>query len=72
MTEKVSELCHGYHSCSFPADPSYLEAEPCEIFHLTLKTTFACVDKSVLQAKFVDRVTSTTEPPKTTAVYQHE
>ena len=69
VTEKVSELCHGYSSCSFKADPSELEAKPCEIFHLTLKTTFACVDKSVLLAKFVDRVTTTTEPPKTTSVY---
>ena len=47
-----------------------MEAEPCEIFHLTLKTTFACVDKSVFQAKFVDRVTTTTEPPRTTTLYQ--
>ena len=70
MTEKVSELCHGYSSCLFKADPSELEAKSCEIFHLTLKTTFACVDKSVLLAKFVDRVTTTTEPPTTTTVYK--
>ena len=70
MTEKVSELYHGYSSCLFKADPSELEAKSCEIFHLTLKTTFACVDKSVLLAKFVDRVTTTTDPPKTTTVYK--
>ena len=70
MTDKVSELCHGYHSCTFKADPFDLEAVPCQSFHLTLKTTYACVDKSVFHAKFVDRVTTTTEPSTTTSMFK--
>jgi len=70
VTDKVSDLCHGYHSCTFKADPYDLEANPCQSFHLTLKTTFACVDKSVFHAKFVDRVTTTTEPSTTTTMYK--
>ena len=70
MTDKVSEICHGYHSCTFKADPFELEAVPCQSFHLTLKTTFACVNKSVFHAKFVDRVTTTIEPTTTTTMYK--
>ena len=70
VTKIVSELCHGYVSCSFTANPFHLEADPCQKFHLTLKTTFACVDKSVFHAKFVDRVTTTTEPSTTTTMYK--
>ena len=47
-------------SCSFTADPLTLSVSACLGLHLTLKTTFACVDKSVFQPKFVDRLTTTT------------
>ena len=55
-------------SSSFTADPLTLSVSACLGLHLTLKTTFACVDKSVFQPKFVDRVTTTTTtttPPTT-------
>ena len=56
---------------SFTADPLTLSVSACLGLHLTLKTTFACVDKSVFQPKFVDRVTTTTTtttPPTTTTL----
>ena len=68
VTDKVSDICHGYHSCTFKADPYELEAIPCQTFHLTLKTTFACVDKAVFHAKFVDRVTTTVQPTTSTTM----
>ena len=70
VTDKVSELCHGYHSCTFKADPFDLKAAPCQSFHLTLKTTYACVDKSVFHAKFVDRVMTTADLSTTTLMYK--
>ena len=57
--------------CSFTADPLTLSVSACLGLHLTLKTTFACVDKSVFQPKFVDRVTTTTTtttPPTTSTL----
>ena len=56
---------------SFTADPLTLSVSACLGLHLTLKTTFACVDKSVFQPKFVDRVTTTTTtttPPTTSTL----
>ena len=37
-----------------------LAASSCLGLHLTLKTTFACVDKAVFQEQYVDRPTTTT------------
>ena len=59
VTDPVSELCHGYSSCSYKADPDTLQAGPCLGVQVTLKTTYACVNMSVFQEKFVDRVTAT-------------
>ena len=41
-------------------------ADCTRVEHLTLKVTFACVDKSVFHSRFVDRVTTTTTTTKTT------
>merc|ERR1719422_527695 len=71
VTGRVQSLCHGYRACSFTADPLTLSVSACLGLHLTLKTTFACVDKSVFQPKFVDRVTTTTTtttPPTTSTL----
>ena len=60
-------LCHGYQACSFEADPYALSAPSCH-FHSTMKTTFACVDKSVFHAEFVDQQISTAKPSTTTKI----
>ena len=75
VTERVSSLCHGYSACRFRAEPASLgqAGSVCSGaanqrsglgrslgLGLTLKLTFACVDKSVFHTEYVDRKTTPT------------
>ena len=64
VTERVSSLCHGYSACRFRAEPVSLgqpgSACSADKHRLTLKLTFACVDKSVFHSDYVDRKTTST------------
>ena len=68
VTSEVSQLCHGYSDCQFLADSAriggvhHCVGAP----HLTLKVTYACVDQSVFNANYVDRVTTTSTTTTTT------
>ena len=75
VREGVSRLCHGYKACSFRAQPASL-AQPGSACSargqrrsLTLKLTFACVDKSVFHAEFVDRKTTPTTTTISTTTF---
>ena len=65
VTDRVSSLCHGYSACRFRAEPGSLgqagsACSGANKHHLTLKLTFACVDKSVFHSEYVDRKTTPT------------
>ena len=68
VTDTVSDFCHGYSDCKFSANPASLGGvrQCIGAEHLTLKVTFACVDKSVFHSKYVDRITTTTPATTTT------
>ena len=68
VTSEVSRLCHGYNHCHFSADSGQVGGvDQCVgAAHLTMKVTYACVDKSIFNANYVDRVTTTTTTTTTT------
>ena len=72
VTESVSSLCHGYSTCSFRASPAGLGLQSVcrgvDPHQLTLKLTFACVDKSVFHTQYVDRVTTASTTTTTTTI----
>ena len=68
VTNRVKLLCHGYSDCTFSASPTNLGGmrQCIGVEHLTLKVTFACVDKSVFHSQYIDRRTTTSTTTTTT------